>query len=263
MVNMSRHGGWRMVLVAKFAVFAAVGLMLGATVVEAQMPPQVLAQARPGDLPGIEPMHPQTQQNRSWQAAVDQLIKVSNQVMEAPNANYKFDACFLKNGECAAHSPAYRDAFRELTYYYAPSRHNIAKSHLGFYLSVKDGRHPDVVMRVVYFGSEWLYMDRVTVLMNGRVVFEKTLPAVQVKREALTGTQVYEYGDVVLTADMKLLRQLADRRNAVAVRMSGRGGETLLDARMLENVQMQAQEIVQMYEMLEDAINHVPSNMTI
>ena len=213
------------------------------------------------DTSGAEAL-PYAEQSQAWQSSVDQLVRISNKVMEAPNANYKFDACFLQDDDCVAHSSAYRDVFRGVTYYYAPSRQSIAKNNVLFYLSLKDGQRPQIVMRVIYFGEDWLYLKHISLLADGKVVYQQDISPDQSQRQAVTGSQLYEFGDILMIDNRDVIEQIANA-GAVALKMSGKGGEAYLDERMLVNMQLQAGEILLMYDLLENAIGQPASDLTI
>lgn len=214
------------------------------------------------DMPNSQKLLPPDESQGSWQEAVDHLILVSHKVEQIPNVSYKFEACFLKDGQCEAYSQAYRDDFRKVTYYHAPSKHSVAQNHVSFYLALEDNSTPKLIMRYSYVGNEWLFIKDVAVWVDGDVVFEHALLPTQIQRDALSGTMLYEVGDVLMNANQNVV-ELISNADLVAIKMTGKNGEAYLDGAMLSNMKIQAREILMMFDLLQNAIEHTPADMTI
>lgn len=246
-------------MVQKFIVFKL--LCLGFLYTSAMVEASTIQDAVNDATDAVQQHNPVPSQTvQGWRQAVDSLIVVSDLAEQAPNASYKFNACFLKDGQCAAHSQAYRDEFRKLTYYYAPSKRSVPQNHVTFYLSLKDDGLPKLVMRFTYVGQAWLYIDAVAILVDGDVIFQQEIPEAHIERQAVTGTLLYEYGDLLMNDRLDVVERLA-QADAVAVRISGRGGEAYLDEGRLVNMQLQAGEIQLMYELLQEAIKDIAADV--
>ena len=199
------------------------------------------------------PVLTQGEQRRAWFQAMEKVIQVNNKEADSSNAGYKFDACFLANGQCAINARAAREEFEKTTFYFPPSQYTDSENHVAFYLNLKDGEMPHVVMRFVYVGKEWMYIERVLVLADDDFVLEDRLPEVSVRREAVSGNMVVEYGDLVVSDKLDVLKLITNAEK-LAVRIEGRSGTVNLNEAMLESVKNQSQEILVMHQMMTEAI---------
>lgn len=198
-------------------------------------------------------------QMRKWQRAVDRIMLIDNIQEHDVNVSYKFDACFLQGDECVAASEAYRDEFQKTTFYFAPGKASVPVNHITFYVSLKDGGLPELIMRFVFFGEDWLHIEKVAILVDNSIIFEQAMPEVQTRRDAISMTQFYEYGDLSMTSHLDVIEQIAQGQ-VVAVQISGRSQNAYLDKAMLDSMQLQAQEILLMQDLLSKTISHVAVN---
>ena len=193
------------------------------------------------------------EQRRAWFQAMEGLIQESNKVIEQSNAGYKFDACFMVDGNCEFKGTAVRDEFRKTTFYFPMNRFTDYDNHVGFYLSVKDGDLPHLVMRFVYVGKEWIYIDKASILVDGEFVLEESLLDMMMERKAVTGNLVYEFGDLFVTDKVDVIEQIANAET-LAVRIEGNSGYVNLNKGMLDAMQVQAGEILSMYRLTTQTI---------
>lgn len=198
---------------------------------------------------------------QAWQRAVDRIMLTDNIQEHDVNASYKFDACFLQDDECVAASEAYRDEFLKTTFYYAPGKNTSSINHITFYISLKDGGQPEVIMRFVCFGDDWLHMKNVAVLVDNKLIFEQAIPEEQTRRDVLSMSQFYEYGDLSMASSLDVIEQIAQGKT-IAVQISGRSQNAYLDKAMLASMQIQAQEILLMQKLLSETINQAHENVT-
>ena len=189
----------------------------------------------------------------AWKDAVKNAMIISNIEEHKANASYKFNACFLVDDSCVASSEAYRDEFKKITFYYAPGKLSVPINHVTFYLSLEDNSMPEAIMRFVYFGEDWLDFDKVAVLVDNEIVFEQTIPPEQIRKEATAMSQVYEIGDIKMTPHLDVIEKIAQGTD-LAVRMSGKSRGSYLDKQMLYTMRLQAEEILTMYGVLNDAL---------
>ena len=193
------------------------------------------------------------EQKRAWLKAMDQLILHANKEADIANVGYKYDACFLKNDECEINTTSFWDEFNKVTFYYTPSYHAEQKNHASFYLLLKEGQMPYVMMRLAYVGKEWVYIEGASILVNGEFIFKEEIPEVRTQRKAVTGSLVYELSDLPVNEKMTMVRKIADAQT-IAVRFEGGANSVALDSEALSNFKQQAREILSMYEMTVQAL---------
>lgn len=194
-----------------------------------------------------------TEKRQVWKHSLDKVIKVDYVEEHEVNASYKFNACFLAEGECVASSEGYRDEFKKITFYYAPGKTSVPVNHVTFYLSLKDYENPQMVMRFVSFDEDWVHLNRIAILVDNEIVYEQVIPQSQIVKEVLALTQVYEIGDIEMTQQLNVVEKIAQGKT-VAVRMSGENKDVYLDKQMLNTLRLQAQEILIMYNILYQAL---------
>ena len=195
----------------------------------------------------------QREYSQAWLLAMNALIQVRDRDDDGSNAGYKFEACFLMDDECVFSGRAVREEFEKTTFYFPPSRVLKPENHVMFYLNLRDGEVPHLMMRFVYFGKDWEYIERVLVLVEDEFALDSLLPEAGVRRQAFSGTMVYEYADLVLSDKIAVIGQIADA-GKLAIRIEGRVGVADLNEAMLENAKVQAQEIIVMYALVTEAI---------
>ncbi|HGL5386841.1 hypothetical protein [Burkholderia orbicola] len=95
------------------------------------------------------------------------------------------------------------------------------KQSLGVYLSIPDGSR--VIFRIYphYTGSDWIFFQRVKVMADDQIVYEKDFPYSEMNHSNNYG-RVYESADYAAKdVDIEAMRRIAAAKS-VTVRLSGR-----------------------------------------
>lgn len=113
-----------------------------------------------------------------------------------------------------------RDKMESVTFY-TPRGAKIGSTSLDAYLSIPDGH--GAIFRIVarYSGDDWVFYERIKVMADDQVVYEKEFPYRDVVRDNSSGT-VWETVDYAASpADIAALAKISEAKSAT-VRFSGR-----------------------------------------
>lgn len=225
------------------------------------VPVAVVEQVQEQPLPTVieELVSPQAQyalaRKRAWQEAMEQLIQVSHKVVVQPHVSYNFDACFLQDNACVVYSKGYRDEFRKITFYFAPSSQTRPFNHISFYLSLEDGQLPIVMMRTSYVGDSWLHIKSVALLADSVVVMNEPFSEANTRREVAQDEHsiVYEFSDVIMNDRIDVIERIAQAQT-LAVRIDGSRTDAYLEDSAVTLLQRQAREVLQMYQLMNTTL---------
>lgn len=114
-----------------------------------------------------------------------------------------------------------RDAFRKLRIYHAGFSVNVVTG-VKAYISVPDNERAILFLSPYYWGKDgWLFMNKISIMVDGDVIFEKDLK--DVSRET-QGVGVSERADFIInSAEISALRAI-NNATSVIVRLSGDKG---------------------------------------
>lgn len=224
-------------------------------------------QEQPFSIAVEELVSPQAQytlaRKRAWQEAMEQLIQVSHKVVVQPHVSYNFDACFLQDNACVVYSKGYRDEFRKVTFYFAPSSQTRPVNHISFYLSLEDGQLPIVMMRTSYVGDSWLHIKSVALLADSEVILNEVFSEANTRREVAQDERsiVYEFSDVIMNERIDVIERIAQAQT-LAVRIDGSHTDAYLEEPAVTLLQRQAGEVLQMYLLMNTTLSTALEQVT-
>lgn len=112
-----------------------------------------------------------------------------------------------------------RDAMEKVSFYEAKGR-NLLASSLSAYVAVGDASTPFLRVRSVYYGDDWVFYEKIKVMADDQVVYEKAFNRSQVTRDNSSGS-VWETADFAGSdVDLAALQRIADSKTAT-IRFSG------------------------------------------
>lgn len=113
-----------------------------------------------------------------------------------------------------------RDKMEAITFYTAKSQPTL-KPKFESYLSIPDGRPAIFRINAIYMGESWVFYDKIKVMADDQVVYEKEFRRSDIQRDNSGGT-VWETADYVATAvDLVAIERIAAAK-AATIRFAGR-----------------------------------------
>ncbi|MFZ6760998.1 hypothetical protein ACO0K9_27655 [Undibacterium sp. Ji50W] len=161
-----------------------------------------------------------------------------------------------------------RDGFRKLRIYKAGMPMNIGTS-VKTYVSVPDGKKPILFIAPYYWGRSWLFMKKLSIMVDGNVIFEHDFE-LNTSNRRTEGVGVAESYDLVATEqDIDALRKIHPE-SKVLVRISGDKGYVNLIGKnkrheidAIEDFQRDIVSAIVIYDEISKAIKgHIPPNGT-
>jgi hypothetical protein len=111
-----------------------------------------------------------------------------------------------------------RDQMEKITFY-SPSK-DVHQTHVGAYLGIEDGGAPVLHMRTIYFGDRWVFFEKVKIMADDEIVFEKNFSRSDIVRDNADG-DVWEVADFVPGQNDLLAIKKIVRAKSVMVRFEG------------------------------------------
>jgi len=191
-------------IIASLAIF----ILLGgcgdkADVATIKVPPPV-----PIEIPKAKPTP------EAWKAAVESLYTpLVHQPDGQDEGVTEFTACFggVVDKHCATKeaSAAKRDSFRKLRIYWASWLGTLYGNKLGAYVSLRDNQSPSIVLVPHLFSENgWLFMNQVSVMVDGDVTIDQTFSALDAKREKFPGGYQERMDLVATPTQIEALRKI-------------------------------------------------------
>jgi hypothetical protein len=113
-----------------------------------------------------------------------------------------------------------RDKIEKTSFYLSKNR-NQSNSGIEAYIGISDGGSPYLRVRPIYYGDNWVFFDKIKVMANDEIVYEKTFPRSAVARDNAAGS-VWETADYIAEKyDLVALRKIASSSSAT-IRFDGR-----------------------------------------
>jgi hypothetical protein len=110
-----------------------------------------------------------------------------------------------------------RDQMERVTFYSASKD---AHTQVGAYLGIEDDGEPFLRMRTIYFGDRWVFYEKVKIMADDEIVFEKDFRRSDIVRDNADGS-VWEVADFVAgKSDLSTLKRIA-RSKSATVRFEG------------------------------------------
>jgi hypothetical protein len=170
----------------------------------------------------------------------------------------KFGACFipLKEGKCVPNEAAFgtRDAFRKLRFY-APgwSSYRPLHSYLVTYISLKDYGMPSILMAPYLEQADWLFMEKMAIMVDGEVILEQSFQPHTVERELVSGGITERVDFLLSNEQINALRKItADSK--VVVRLEGKSKYMSLKAKQIEYLPAELTKLIRFYDTLSSAL---------
>lgn len=150
------------------------------------------------------------------------------------NGVTEFFACFGKSlPTCDLHATGRRDGFRKVQFFTDPGltwdesgaeyEGPAGKPFLSAYVSLRDCRPPHLILKPVYRGVKWLFVEQISVMSNGTIILERALKAGDVNRET-SQAGVIETAHLILDErEVEGLRKAIGGQQ-VLIRMTGQKG---------------------------------------
>ena len=190
-----------------------------------------------------------------WKTAFESTFTAMDRKDEGDGV-VRYIACFKPGtgkSKCDAVAFVRRDGFRKL-YFLVPglTSEHLAATYVKTYLSIPDNQRPIVFIAPYFFGKNgWLFMNKVSIMVNGEVVIEKDLDRSSVDRDA-ESYGVEERGNFVATdAQIEALRKMKPDSD-VNIRLTGSKGYVSLKKSDIQSFKSEVANLLFIY----DAINH-------
>lgn len=113
-----------------------------------------------------------------------------------------------------------RDKMSKISFFSAKDK-NLLTTRLDPYIAVADMGSPVIRMREVYFGDDWVFVDKVRIMCDDEVIYERSFDHNEFVRNN-SGGSVWETGDYVAREyEIAALRKILAAKETV-VRFEGR-----------------------------------------
>lgn len=144
-----------------------------------------------------------------------------------------------------------RDEMEKVTFYEARGRNLLAPS-LDAYIAVSDKAAPIPRVRAVYYGKDWVFYDKIKVMADNEIVYEKNFSRQDVARHN-SGGSVWENADFpARPEDLAALQMIANSKVAT-IRFSSK--ERQQDHAISKKERARIAEVLNAYRSIATAIN--------
>jgi len=207
-----------------------------------------------------QPAAPSGPTRAEWKAAVAGTYDETKRE-DKGDGNTEFVACFAReNGKCKLLTFGRHDAFSKLTFFVPPStqlgkfRH---EPRVETHVVVGECERPDVVVQAVYeTKGSWLFMNRVSFMVDGDVELERRFEFNEVKRDNDT-RGIEERAAWLLSADdLVRMGKIVDGSERI-VRLTGDKGYATLDRDGMKDFTASAQTSLEVHRILAEAVSSV------
>ena len=187
-----------------------------------------------------------------WYRAVVATYSESS-VKDEGDGVTSFVACFGDGGKgCGDFAIGKRDAFRKLRHYMPqwswPGQYT--DQYVQTYISLPDCGDPIYFLKPRHFSQRgWLFLNRLSVLSDGELVFDQDLSTFKVDRERLPGGVEEEVSFVPTPAQFDALRKLATATK-LSVRITGKKGYVTLKQSDVAKLRIDVASGLRMYDKL-------------
>lgn len=171
-----------------------------------------------------------------------------------------FTAVFKSAGEPVRVAFGSRDAFRKLRFYIPGIYADLdIGPYLKTYISLSDNGSPLLFLAPYYFGKNgWLFMSKVSVMVDGDVVLERDFQGKQVNRNAHGYGVEERYDFIASDDDIAALRKISSS-SKVLIRLTGSKGYVNLGGADDKNVQREIIDALAIYDRMSGSLNgHIP-----
>jgi len=162
-----------------------------------------------------------------------------------------------------------RDAFRKLSFFKtagAKVYEDLGPS-VGSYISVPDGEMPVIFLSPYFLGKNgWLFMNKISVMVDGEVIFERDFSDSKVSRNSETYGVEERYDFIANESDIAALRKITPA-SKIVIRLSGDKGYVNLEkkGKGSDYVKIFKDSIIEdlfIYDSINRAVTgHIPSRI--
>ncbi|WP_439672894.1 hypothetical protein AEMCBJ_33510 (plasmid) [Cupriavidus necator] len=204
----------------------------------------------------VTPSAPPPPTPADWKNALESTY-VKHSVKDEGDGLESFTACFEpaapdQKKKCGAFAFGKRDAFRKLRFYETGIPMMIGNG-ISTYVSLKDNELPILILTPYIFRKNWLFMNKIAVMVNGDVILEQDLNVDLAGQEIFPGG-VQEHSAFAATRDqVHALRQIKPD-SAVIIRFTGKKGYMTLDKADTSVVKSKIIEVLQVYDSIQKAV---------
>lgn len=197
-----------------------------------------------------------------WNASLGETL-VEKSVEDKGNGVTSFLACFKSEGrvECATNFGR-RDSFKKSRFFSAGLRASldslITAPYLQSFIALPDGELPVVVLRPVFTGDSWIFMNKVAVMVDGQVVLDEDLDSLRVKRDTGLDYVDESYQFELEKNQIEALRKIT-KESKVIIRITGDSGYTTVDKTDVDFFKQDIGNLLQIYDHLTATLKgHIP-----
>jgi hypothetical protein len=179
----------------------------------------------------------------------------------------EFFACFDKAPpKCELSASGKRDGFRKVQFFMDPVMEfgdltakyarGVGKPSIRAYVSLKDCRQPTILLQPTFRASNWIFLERFGLMLDGNLVIDRKLDPSQVNRDN-SHNEVSESTHVVLNEEeVNALRKIADSKQ-VLVRLTGQKGYVGIDQEGTKNFVQGVARLLRIKDALEQAVENL------
>jgi hypothetical protein len=131
------------------------------------------------------------------------------------------------------------------------------------FVGILDGKHPMLIVSPYYWGRDgWIFMNKLSIMVNGEIIFERKFDGNKVKRTSNSGFVEEEYNIAVNDEEISALRKIS-KNSDVKIRIAGdRNYINIKNDKIdfVESFKTSIAESLQIYDSIEKGIkeNIVP-----
>lgn len=102
------------------------------------------------------------------------------------------------------------------------------KPFLSAYVSLRDCGAPHLILKPIFRGRGWLFVEQIAIMSNGTIIFERTMKVSEVNRETSEGGVIETAHLILDEREIKRLRDALEGQQ-VLIRMTGQKGYVGID----------------------------------
>lgn len=215
-------------------------------------------------LVSVQPAPLPSATSEDWRKALESSYVVTNKSDEGDGVT-KFFACFrqIDAKKCGNWTSASRDAFRERYFFKSGFASSFPTgNYVVSYLSLGNDERPSVMLAPVFNGRSWLFIKKISFLLDGEIVLEKDFEHFKVDRDT-HGAGVTERSDFFATEEqIAALRKIGQESNLL-VRLTGDKGYVSLNKKEISDLKGEIANLLFVYDKINQALDgNVPSEPT-
>ena len=113
-----------------------------------------------------------------------------------------------------------RDQMEKTTFYLSSAGKSL-KTGVGTYIGLADGKAPYLRMNTIYYGDRWIFFDKVKIMADDAIVFERQFRRSAITRDNTAGA-VWEIADIVAGAQELATLEAITKSKSATIRFAGR-----------------------------------------